>query len=71
MGAAEPAGRGAGGELGEFYSELARSEAYHYRLFVELSRSECPDQDADVRLAELAAAEAQIVLALPHQARIH
>jgi tRNA 2-(methylsulfanyl)-N6-isopentenyladenosine37 hydroxylase len=59
------------GELGEFYAELARSEAGHYRLFVELAAVECPGQDVTARLAELAAAEAQIVAALPHEARIH
>ena len=59
------------GDLGEFYAELARSEAGHYRLFVDLARVECPGQDADGRLAELAAAEAQIVRDLPHEARIH
>lgn len=58
-------------ELGEFYRELAVSEAGHYRLFVELARSECPDQDVDARLAELADAEAQIITALPHEPRIH
>ena len=59
------------GELGEFYAELARSEAGHYRLFVELASTECPDQDVDLRLHELAAAEAAIVRDLPHEARIH
>jgi tRNA 2-(methylsulfanyl)-N6-isopentenyladenosine37 hydroxylase len=58
-------------ELGEFYAELARSEAGHYRLFVELAAAECPGQDVAARLGELAAAEAQIVMALPHEARIH
>ena len=59
------------GELGVFYGELARSEAGHYRLFVELARQECPGQDVDARLAELAQAEAEIVRTLPHEARIH
>ena len=59
------------GELGEFYAELARSEAGHYRLFVELASSECPGQDVAARLEDLAAAEAQIVRDLPHEARIH
>ena len=59
------------GELGDFYAELARSEAGHYRLFVELTRQECPDDDVDARLEQLADAEAQIVLDLPHEARIH
>jgi tRNA-(ms[2]io[6]A)-hydroxylase len=59
------------GELGDFYAELARSEAGHYRLFVELAAAECPGQDVDGRLGELAAAEADIIAALPHEARIH
>lgn len=57
--------------LGAFYDELARSEAGHYRLFVDLALAECPGQDVGVRLDELAAAEADIILALPHEARIH
>lgn len=59
------------GELGAFYAELARSEAGHYRLFVELAAAECPSQDGQARLAELADAEATIVRGLPHEPRIH
>lgn len=59
------------GELGAFYAELARSEAGHYRLFVELAGAECPGHDVHARLDELAAAEAEIVRGLPHEARIH
>ena len=59
------------GELGEFYTELARSEAGHYRLFVELAHQECPGYDVAARLTELAVVEADIVRDLPHQARIH
>jgi tRNA-(ms[2]io[6]A)-hydroxylase len=57
--------------LGAFYAELARSEAGHYRLFVELARTECPEEDVPARLAELASAEAEIITGLPHQPRIH
>lgn len=57
--------------LGAFYTELARSEAGHYRLFVELAVAECPGEDIDQRLSALSAAEAEIVNALPHEARIH
>lgn len=60
-----------GDDLGAFYTELARSEAGHYKLFVELARSECPGEDVDGRLAELAETEAAIVRALPHAPRIH
>lgn len=61
----------AGDGLGAFYTELARSEAGHYRLFVDLARSECPGQDIGARLGQLAEAEAEIVVALPHAPRIH
>ena len=58
-------------ELGDFYAELARSEAGHYRLFVELATRECPDQDVGARMDELADVEADIITSLPHEARIH
>ncbi len=58
-------------DLAAFYRELAASEAGHYRLFVELARAECPGEDVDGRLAELAEAEAEIIRSLPHEARIH
>lgn len=58
-------------DLSAFYTELAHSEAGHYRLFVQLAEQECPEQDVLGRLGELAAAEAEIVAALPHEARIH
>jgi len=58
-------------ELASFYVDLARSEAGHYRLFVELATDEAPAEDVPGRLAELARAEAEIVLALPHEPRIH
>lgn len=58
-------------ELGSFYRELAASEAGHYRLFVELARTECPGEDVEARLAELAGAEADIIRSLPHEPRIH
>lgn len=60
-----------GEELSAFYTELAHSEAGHYRLFVQLAEQECPGQDVLGRLGELAAAEAQIVVALPHEPRVH
>jgi tRNA-(ms[2]io[6]A)-hydroxylase len=58
-------------DLAAFYSELARSEAGHYRVFVELAAAECPGEDVEGRLAELAEAEAGIVRGLPHEPRIH
>jgi tRNA 2-(methylsulfanyl)-N6-isopentenyladenosine37 hydroxylase len=62
---------GDAGPLAAFYRELAASEAGHYRLFVELARAECPGEEVDERLAELARAEAEIVRDMPHEARIH
>jgi tRNA 2-(methylsulfanyl)-N6-isopentenyladenosine37 hydroxylase len=58
-------------DLAAFYTELARSEAGHYRLFVELATAECPGEDVPARLRELADAEATIVLSLSHEPRIH
>lgn len=60
-----------GAELADFYTELAHSEAGHYRLFVQLAEQECPGQDVRGRLGELAAAEAEIIATLPHEPRIH
>ncbi|MEE8603531.1 tRNA-(ms[2]io[6]A)-hydroxylase [Euzebya tangerina] len=58
-------------ELGEFYGELARSEAGHYRVFVELADAECPGVDVHGRLSELAQVEAGVIADLPHEPRIH
>ena len=58
-------------ELAAFYTELARSEAGHYRVFVDLAGSECPDEDVARRLDELAVVEADVIAALPHEPRIH
>ena len=63
--------RGDEPELAAFYVELARSEAGHYRLFVDLAATECPAVDAGARLAELAVEEAAIIGSLPHEPRIH
>ncbi|MGH8884067.1 MAG: tRNA-(ms[2]io[6]A)-hydroxylase [Egibacteraceae bacterium] len=60
-----------GHDLAAFYTELARSEAGHYRLFVDLAVAECPGEDVPARLGELAEAEATIVLGLPHEPRVH
>lgn len=57
--------------LAVFYGELARSEAGHYRVFLDLADSECPGQDVPGRLAELASFEASIIANLPHEPRIH
>lgn len=54
-----------------FYSRLARTEAGHFRLFVDLA--EHYDDPARVRrrLAEMAEAEAEIVARLPILPRVH
>lgn len=58
-------------DLADFYGELARSEAGHYRVFVELAESECLGQDVPGRLASLAQIEAEVITSLPHEPRIH
>lgn len=57
--------------LAAFYGELARSEAGHYRVFVDLAAACCPCEDVDERLGALARHEAEIVAGLPHEPRIH
>ncbi len=57
--------------LAGFYRAIAASEGRHWQLFLDLARSECPDADADARLAELAALEADIMLAQPFRAALH
>jgi tRNA-(ms[2]io[6]A)-hydroxylase len=57
--------------LRELYRRLARSEAGHERLFVDLARRHGAGADVDARLDALARAEARIVAALPLAARIH
>jgi tRNA-(ms[2]io[6]A)-hydroxylase len=56
--------------LRTFYATLAKAEKGHARLFVDLAREADPD-GVDARLAELAAAEAEIVAGLPLEPRIH
>jgi tRNA 2-(methylsulfanyl)-N6-isopentenyladenosine37 hydroxylase len=56
--------------LRELYARLARSEAGHERLFVDLAVRE-GGEAARVRLDVLARAEAEIVAALPLLPRIH
>jgi tRNA 2-(methylsulfanyl)-N6-isopentenyladenosine37 hydroxylase len=58
-------------ELASFYGDLARSEAGHYRVFVDLAVAECPGEDVEGRLAQLAEVEAAVIAALPHEPRIH
>jgi tRNA-(ms[2]io[6]A)-hydroxylase len=57
--------------LRELYARLARSEAGHERLFVELAGAVGGEEQARARLDALAAEEARIVAALPLLPRIH
>jgi tRNA-(ms[2]io[6]A)-hydroxylase len=56
--------------LRELYRRLARSEAGHEALFVELA-IDAGGEAARERLAGLAEAEARIVAALPLRPRMH
>lgn len=58
-------------ELADFYRGLAKAEAGHYRLFVRLAERYAEPRAVQVRLAELAAREAALMLSLPLAARIH
>jgi tRNA-(ms[2]io[6]A)-hydroxylase len=58
-------------ELGAFYKALATAERGHYTLFVELAALYDDEAVVQARLAELAAAEADIVASLPVEPRIH
>lgn len=58
-------------KLAAFYQGLAKAEAGHYRLFVRLAEDFAPANDVAARLAELAEAEAAIVMRLPLVPRIH
>jgi tRNA-(ms[2]io[6]A)-hydroxylase len=63
--------RGGEGELADFYGALATAEERHAEIFVELARPLLPSDDADARIAALAARETEILAALPHASRIH
>jgi tRNA-(ms[2]io[6]A)-hydroxylase len=59
------------GRLRALYRSLARAEAGHATLFVELAREAAPERAVARRLAELAEREAEIVASLPIEPRIH
>jgi len=67
------AGRsGPDGELGEFYALLAEAEARHWETFRDLAIELLGDEGRILRrIAEVAAMEAEIVAALPHESRMH
>jgi len=58
-------------DLREFYAELARAEARHHELFLELASTEVGVERVRARVAELAPRESEIVAGLPLEARIH
>ena len=66
LGAALPAGR-----LRTLYLQLARAEAGHEQLFVDLAARRAGVAEARTRIGELADEEARIVAALPLLPRIH
>jgi tRNA-(ms[2]io[6]A)-hydroxylase len=59
------------GRLRALYLRLARAEAGHEQLFVELAARHAGVTEARARLGELADEEARIVAALPLLPRIH
>ena len=58
-------------DLKRFYADLAKAESRHAALFRELACLYDDPGAVDERLSELAAAEADIVAALPIEPRIH
>lgn len=58
-------------ELAEFYGSLFESEARHHSTYVRLAKHFQPEEKVRDRLAELAAAEAEIILAGEEQPRMH
>jgi len=58
-------------ELAEFYGSLFESEARHHSTYVRLAKQFQPEETVGDRLAQLAAAEAEIILAGEDQPRMH
>ena len=56
--------------LGDFYASLQRSEARHFELYVNLARTEAPDQWQE-RLSTLAEREAELATAADPVFRFH
>ena len=59
------------GCLRRFYQSLARSEARHYELFLDLATEYFPSETVGSRWQELLSAEASCVQALPIRAALH
>lgn len=58
-------------ELADFYGSLFESEARHHSTYVRLATEFLPEEAVRQRLAELAAAEAQIIEQGEDEARMH
>ena len=57
--------------LSGFYRAITASEKRHWSLFVDLARDHCEPDSVDARLAELLAAEAELIRQLPHRPALH
>ena len=62
--------------LSQFYADLARSEKRHAGMYLEFARAtqrqaNLPAEHLEARLAELAAVEAQLILAADGEFRFH
>ncbi|PZV03819.1 MAG: rubrerythrin family protein [Leptolyngbya sp.] len=58
-------------ELAQFYRSLMASEARHYGAYWVLATARFPRAEVETRLAQLAAAESEILARLHPQPRIH
>ena len=58
-------------QLADFYLNLAKSEARHWVLFVNLASNNYPDSEIVSRFNELSEIENDILEALPISARLH
>jgi tRNA-(ms[2]io[6]A)-hydroxylase len=61
----------ASGELQRFYASLARSEARHFALFLDLAHEYFTAEMIDARWQELLVAEARCLKTLPIRAALH
>ena len=59
------------GELQRFYASLARSEARHFALFLDLAQEYFAEDIIDARWQELLMAEARCLQTLPIRAALH
>ena len=59
------------GSVQRFYQSLARSEARHYPVFLDLATEYVPAETVESRWQELLSAEARCMQALPVRAALH